>query len=794
MATQTQKENKLKALAKKWLQDWLSKDEIVTKLQPVADQKVTAPETIVETPKTSVDPKWVDAIWVPQSVAEEAKMAENAGNQQEQASQWEIQTVPDPQSIVAPQWAESTQTETVETPEVVQNMPVMLNLQTSSPIDIARGVKSGQVSMTDFNELAQSNPELYQLAKIEKEKQDLQDRVNQWEDAYFKAIENLNKQFEQQIANVWGGQEAVDEFKAIMPKNKYGDQLKGIAEQIANIDNARRTVVEDTERETGNADLGYIMAKVRDKDQLMMNDRTLLVAEYGALQSQYEIEQNAAIQQYQIYKEWEAQKKAFEAQVLEREFGMTQMAYEMGLEKAGRELAALESQSQSIIDTQRARAEMEADNLEFERDVALENMRRERDRSYEMQIREMDFDDKVMLINYEVQQQAAILDNKLRLENEWWLNTKTFEDDDGNVVAYDPATNKAEVVYSKDMVIPTGVVLTHSWTWRKLDSVALPSFSKAYEELQAAGFGSMVFAEWHRDQATTIQSMAARHWVAFDASNPDNTAATLRWMWHLVANVWMSDHEEWLAIDVYADWSYAAPTQEQVAILKKHGWKQTAGAGDMWHFEFVWIADNDTDTKLSDKEFTQANQVINSFRSEPQVKVFEEAYSQSLSLLSSINDASWPWDVAAIFSFMKSLDPQSVVRESEFELAAKSAWVAEYWKNTYERVKNGEKLSDDQRRAFGSLAKQFILDKATIYDTKYNDYTRRLEMQWITTAVFPTSIADQMREALGVSKEEVAQIPSRAESYKQSVMWGVVDAKGNSVNSEDILNAALQLK
>ena len=78
---------------------------------------------------------------------------------------------------------------------------------------------------------------------------------------------------------------------------------------------------------------------------------------------------------------------------------------------------------------------------------------------------------------------------------------------------------------------------------------------------------------------------------------------------------------------------------------------------------------------------------------------------------------------------MKSLDPQSVVRESEFELAAKSAGVTEYWKTTYQRVKDGEKLSPKQREAFGALAKQFILDKATIYDTKYNDYMRRLEMQ-----------------------------------------------------------------
>lgn len=153
---------------------------------------------------------------------------------------------------------------------------------------------------------------------------------------------------------------------------------------------------------------------------------------------------------------------------------------------------------------------------------------------------------------------------------------------------------------------------------------------------------------------------------------------------------------------------------------------------------------------LTDKQFTQSNQIINSFKSDPQVKAFEEAYSQWLSLLSSLNDKSWPWDVAAIFQFMKTLDPSSVVRESEFEVAAKSAWVAEYTKNTYDRIVKGKKLTDKQSEAFAKLAKQYIINKASIYDTKYSDWLRRLDQQWITTTVFPTSMADQMREYLGM--------------------------------------------
>ena len=100
---------------------------------------------------------------------------------------------------------------------------------------------------------------------------------------------------------------------------------------------------------------------------------------------------------------------------------------------------------------------------------------------------------------------------------------------------------------------------------------------------------------------------------------------------------------------------------------------------------------------------------------------------------------------------MKTLDPASVVRESEFEIAAKSAWVGEYIGNTWDRISKGKKLSDEQAEAFWKLAKQFVIDKSKLYDTKYQDGIKRLEKQGIDTSVFPASTAEQMREALGGS-------------------------------------------
>lgn len=593
MATQAQKERQLRALARKWKSEGMSNEQVVEKLQPVADVKPTWPAKIVETDQKQVQPTSVDAIWVP----EKTKITPKP---QEQASQWEISAVAQPEGINVPQEQQNDQIEQANVQVETAKAPIMLNMEVSTPEQIARGVTTWQITMSDFQNLAQTNPEKYQLALIEKQKQEVMDQINRGEKNMFQAMQNVISSYEQQAATIGWGKEAVEEFRQFFGESEYTEVLKEKALAIAEIENWLRSLLDDVTEETGNADISYIMAKANKNEKLMQDERTLLLAEYNALQSQQALEYDKWLQEYSVFRQAEDKKMEFQADVLQKQYGLTVEAYNMWVAQAERELTALEQERTTIRETQAARAEAESAQMEFERDVMLEDMRRqrdvsledsrwERDKTYEMQLREMDFDDKVALMWLDVNIQAAILDNKLKMESEYWLNMKTTTTDDGTVIAYDTTgSNETKVLYSKDMVIPTGDILTHSGTWRKLDRAALPAFSQAYDELQAAGFGDMVFAEWHRDQVTTIQNMAARHWVAFDATNPDNTAAALRSMWHIVANVWMSEHEEWLAIDIYADWSYAAPTQEQVAILNRHGWKQTAGAGDMGHFEFVW--------------------------------------------------------------------------------------------------------------------------------------------------------------------------------------------------------------
>jgi len=76
-------------------------------------------------------------------------------------------------------------------------------------------------------------------------------------------------------------------------------------------------------------------------------------------------------------------------------------------------------------------------------------------------------------------------------------------------------------------------------------------------------------------------------------------------------------------------------------------------------------------------------------------------------LKSSLESGSGAGDMAAVFGFMKLLDPNSVVRESEFSAAQNTAGLMDKIVLQKETLKKGELLTPPQRREFLKLATQF---------------------------------------------------------------------------------------
>ena len=128
---------------------------------------------------------------------------------------------------------------------------------------------------------------------------------------------------------------------------------------------------------------------------------------------------------------------------------------------------------------------------------------------------------------------------------------------------------------------------------------------------------------------------------------------------------------------------------------------------------FSYIEPNE---KLTVTEQTQYNNLVEKYNTEPQYRKLTEGVSSLLSLkkLGTHNpDGRMGFnDVAMIFAFMKTLDPTSVVRESEYATAANAgAGVPEKIWKAYNQAKNGEILLPQLRREIVRAARDSLLAK-----------------------------------------------------------------------------------
>jgi hypothetical protein len=72
------------------------------------------------------------------------------------------------------------------------------------------------------------------------------------------------------------------------------------------------------------------------------------------------------------------------------------------------------------------------------------------------------------------------------------------------------------------------------------------------------------------------------------------------------------------------------------------------------------------------------------------------------------NQNTGPGDIALITSFMKMLDPGSVVREGEFQTAEQSSGLFNKLTNLLEKAQTGSRLAPKQRNDFVDLARKYL--------------------------------------------------------------------------------------
>lgn len=129
------------------------------------------------------------------------------------------------------------------------------------------------------------------------------------------------------------------------------------------------------------------------------------------------------------------------------------------------------------------------------------------------------------------------------------------------------------------------------------------------------------------------------------------------------------------------------------------------------------------------RDFSVKTGLRKEFNLLPDVKAFNDV-ATSYDVISDIANKKNPSpqdDLSLIYSFMKMLDPLSVVREGEFATAENSASVPDRIRNVYNKVLTGNRLNSSQRAQYANTAGGVYESRKRRYDEvvdEYSDYAR----------------------------------------------------------------------
>lgn len=89
---------------------------------------------------------------------------------------------------------------------------------------------------------------------------------------------------------------------------------------------------------------------------------------------------------------------------------------------------------------------------------------------------------------------------------------------------------------------------------------------------------------------------------------------------------------------------------------------------------------------------------------------------------SAVENPSVAGDVSLVFNYFKTIDPQSTVREGEYDTIINATSVPDRIKNYAQRLKTGQKLSEGQRLDLLSTARQNVMSLAPQVQTTVDNY------------------------------------------------------------------------
>lgn len=168
---------------------------------------------------------------------------------------------------------------------------------------------------------------------------------------------------------------------------------------------------------------------------------------------------------------------------------------------------------------------------------------------------------------------------------------------------------------------------------------------------------------------------------------------------------------------------------------KDNGWlPENATLFDYWKLkaESQKVKQDPSSSGLDNKTITQIDKLSSGFDSSPITKQFNEVMNKKIAVESIMDTGiKGPADLALVFDFMKSLDPNSVVREAEYATAAKSGNIFQgiYSKFNGYMTEGGGFLPPNVRKEFVNIIDKKYKAVEAQYDNLRNETGRKINIK-----------------------------------------------------------------
>jgi hypothetical protein len=183
---------------------------------------------------------------------------------------------------------------------------------------------------------------------------------------------------------------------------------------------------------------------------------------------------------------------------------------------------------------------------------------------------------------------------------------------------------------------------------------------------------------------------------------------------------------------------------------------------------------------ISNQQIDNERAAFSQFKGEPIVKNFNEVLNKKITVDDIISrGVSGPGDMALVFEFMKSLDPTSVVRETEYESASKSGniFVGAFARfNGYLRPTGGI-LPQNVKEEFNALVDIKLNASKRQYDNLKNEYEDVAVRQGLDPRNVVIDYSGALKET---SKDELKQGEIKVEEISSGRVGAIPESEFDS--------------